>query len=293
MVKKVLLSILDFILFSNLFIAICAVAQGLVTYQLLDARPDKYVLAVIFFGTLAIYNFGMLVTNPKTLAASPFLSMRWVAEHHRMMISITLICVLCMIPLGLLYLSIEAQVLLVFTAVIAIGYNVPFLLIGDQKIGLKNIPGLRIFIIVTVWCISCVLLPIVELEKNYAISISAGETLLLAAKRFLFIIAITIPFDLHDIARDKHHALKTIPALVGEKKAYLYALLLLLLYLLLMLLFNKGFDLSIVALTISLFVTAWLIINANRKRNEYYYLLFLDGTMLLQYFLLLAVSLAA
>lgn len=292
MVKKVLLSILDFILFSNLFIAICAVAQALVTYQLLGAKPDRYILAVIFFGTLSVYNFSMLVANPKTLAASPFMSMRWAAEHHRMMISITLISTLCIIPLGLLYLSIEAQVILTFTAIIGVGYSIPFLTIAEHKIGLRNIPGIRIFLVAIVWCISCVLLPVVELEKNYAISISAGETLLLSAKRFLFVIAITIPFDIRDLAQDKQHPLKTIPVLKGEKKAYLFALILLLSYLLLMLLFNKGFDLAIIALAASLFLTAWLIINASRKRNEYYYFLFLDGTMLLQYLLLLLVSFA-
>ncbi|HUH32788.1 MAG TPA: hypothetical protein VLZ28_02480, partial [Daejeonella sp.] len=52
---------LDCLLFSNLFIALCAVAQGLVTYHLLGAKPEKYILALLFFATLAQYNFSILL----------------------------------------------------------------------------------------------------------------------------------------------------------------------------------------------------------------------------------------
>lgn len=291
MIKKVLLSILDFLLFSNLFIAICAVAQGLVTYHLLDAKPDRYILAIIFFGTLGIYNFSMLLSKPKHPEKSSYIRVRWIFSHHRLIISITLISVLCLIPLGLLFLSIEGKLLMIFTAALALGYNIPFLTLNNQKIGLRNIPGIKLFLIALIWSVSCVLLPVVELEHNYQINISSAETLLLVAKRFLFIAAITIPFDIRDLFQDKLYALKTIPVILGEKKAYLFCQLLLAGYLVLLLLFSQTINADIIALTLTLLLTGWLILKSNIKKNEYYYFFYLDGTMLLQYLMLVLVSL--
>jgi 4-hydroxybenzoate polyprenyltransferase len=290
MIKKVLLPILDFLLFSNLFIAICAVAQGLVTYHLLNAKPDKYILAIIFFGTLSIYNFSMLLSKPKNPEDSPFVRVRWIFSHHRLIISITLISMLCLIPLGLLYLSIEAKLLMIFTAVLALGYNVPFLTLNNQQIGLRNIPGIKLFLIALVWSVSCVLLPVVELEHNYQINISSAETLLLVAKRFLFIAAITIPFDIRDLFQDKLYALKTIPVMLGEKKAYIFCQFLLVVYLVLLILFNQTVNADTIGLTLTLLLTGWLIFKSNIKKNEYYYFFYLDGTMLLQYLVLVLIS---
>lgn len=291
MIKKVLLSILDFLLFSNLFIAICAVAQGLVTYHLLNVKPDRYILTIIFFGTIAVYNFSMLLSKPKDPENSQFARVRWLFSHHRLIISITLIAVLCLIPLGLLYLSIEGKLLMIFTALLALGYNIPFLTLNNQKIGLRNIPGIKLFLIALVWSVSCVLLPVVELEHNYQVNISSAETLLLVAKRFLFIAAITIPFDIRDLFQDKYYALKTIPVMLGEKKAYIFCQFLLVGYLALLLLFSRALNADIIALAITLLLTGWLILRSNIKKNEYYYFFFLDGTMLLQYLMLLLAGL--
>ncbi len=291
MVKKILLPILDFLLFSNLFIAICAVAQGMVTYHLLNVKPDKYILAILFFGTLSVYNFSMLLSKPKRPENSPFVRVRWIFSHHRLIISITLISVLCLIPLGLLYLSIEAKLLMIFTSVLALGYNIPFLTLNHQKIGLRNIPGIKLFLIALVWSVSCVLLPIVELEHNLQINISTADTLLLVAKRFLFIAAITIPFDIRDLFQDKLYELKTIPVMLGEKKAYIFCQFLLGGYLALLLLFDKNINADNIALTLTLFLTGWLILKSSIRKNEYYYFFYLDGTMLLQYLILILVSL--
>lgn len=289
MLKKLGSSILDFLLFSNLFIAICAVAQGLVTYHLLKAEPSKYVLAFVFFSTLLVYNLSMLLSKPAAPQKSPFKRVRWIFSHHRLTISITLIAALCIMPLGLLYLSFEGQVLMAFIGIISIAYNLPFLSINNKKIGLRNIPGIKLFLISFVWATSCVLLPIVELESVYSthqINIPLGETVLLVAKRFLFICAITIPFDIRDLFQDKLYELKTIPVMLGEKKAWIFCQALLAICLLLLILFTKTINLDVIALALTLLLTGWLIFKSNLKRNEYYYFFYLDGTMLLQFVML-------
>ena len=291
MIKKIFFSSLDFLIFSNLFIACCAVAQGLVTYFLLKLPPDYYVLAFVFFSTLLIYNLSVLLSKPKQPQKSPFKRVRWIFSHHRFIISITLIAAFCIIPIALLYLSLQAKLLMSFVGIISIAYNFPFLSIDQKKISLRNLPGIKLFLISFVWSVSCVLLPIVELENNFGISISLAETLMLVAKRFLFICAITIPFDIRDLFQDKFYALKTIPVMLGEKKAWIFCQALLGAYLILLVLFTKTINLEVIGLTLTILITGWLIFKSNLKKNEYYYFFFLDGTMILQYVILWILSL--
>ena len=288
--RKLGISILDFLLFSNLFIAICAVAQSLVTYHLLKAEPSKYVLAFLFFSTLLIYNLAVLLAKPKAPQNSPFKRVRWIFEHHRLTISTTLISALCLVPLGLLYLSFESKLLMIFVGLLAVAYNIPFLTLNNKKIGLRNIPGIKLFLIAFVWASSCVLLPIVELESSHQLQIPLSETVLLVAKRFLFICAITVPFDIRDLFQDKLYELKTIPVILGEKKAWIFCQALLAIYLLLLILFTKGINIDVIGLALTVFLTGWLIFKSNIKRNEYFYFFYLDGTMLLQYLILILCS---
>lgn len=290
MIRKIGLSILDFLLFSNFFIAICAVAQGLVTYHLLKAKPSEHVLAFLFFSTLLIYNLAVLLSKPKAPQNSPFKRVRWIFAHHRFTISTTLISALCLIPLGLLYLSFESKLLMVFVGLLSVAYNIPFLSLNQKKIGLRNIPGIKLFLIAFVWASSCVLLPIVELESLHQIQVPLSETVLLVAKRFLFICAITVPFDIRDLFQDKLYELKTIPVILGEKKAWMFCQALLAIYVLLLVLFTKNINLDVIGLTLTVLLTGWLIFKSNFKRNEYYYFFYLDGTMLLQYLILVACS---
>ncbi|MNK22672.1 prenyltransferase [compost metagenome] len=284
--RKLGTSILDFLLFSNFFIAICAVAQGLVTYHLLGAKPSEHVLAFLFFSTLLIYNLAVLLSKPKEPQKSPFKRVRWIFAHHRLTISTTLISALCLIPLGLLYLSFESKLLMIFVGLLAVAYNIPFLTLNNKKIGLRNIPGIKLFLIAFVWASSCVLLPIVELESMHQIQVPLSETVLLVAKRFLFVCAITVPFDIRDLFQDKLYELKTIPVVLGEKKAWIFCQALLAICLLLLILFTKTINLDVIALALTLLLTGWLIFKSNFKKNEYYYFFYLDGTMLLQFVML-------
>lgn len=280
--KNYLRQVLDFILFSNIFIGLCAAAQGMVTYYLLGEDPDKYVLGILLFSTIALYNFSIFLAKPAKPELSAHRRVQWIFSHQRMVITITIISVLSLIPL-FLFLSATSKLLLVFLAALSVAYNLPFFTINDKKIGLRSIPGVKLFLISLVWSLSCVLLPILELESNHIVAISSKDTILLLAKRFLFIAAITVPFDIRDLFDDKQHELKTIPVMLGEKKAYLFCQVLLIAYLVLLFLFNQSIDLNFAALLLTIILTGWLIFKSEWKRNEYYYFLYLDGTMILQF----------
>lgn len=277
---------LDFLLFSNVFIALCAVAQGLVTYHLLDAKPEKYVLGLLFCSTLALYNFSILLSKPAKPEKSPFRRVRWIFSHYRLTITLTIISVFSILPL-IFFLNTSSKILMVFLGIISVAYSLPIFSIQDKRFGLRNIPGVKLFLISMVWALSCVLLPILELENNINAATTFNDTILLLTKRFLFIAAITVPFDIRDLFQDRKWDLKTIPVLVGEKKSLIICQGLLLAYLVLLFLFTNKIDGNFFALTLTIILSGWLIFRSKWEKNEYYYFLFLDGTMILQYLMIL------
>ncbi len=202
------------------------------------------------------------------------------------MVIITIISAILLLPLFFL-VSRRSEILLILLSILSVGYGMPLFSSGKQKFGLRNIPGLKLLLIGVTWTLSVVLLPIIEAHQTEHIFISKTDILLLTAKRFLFITAMAIPFDIRDLFQDRKLGLKTIPVVFGEKNAYLLCQILLAGYLVLLFLFrNHGFDNLFFALTLTTVLMGWLIFRSNFKKNEYYYFFYLDGVLILQFVLL-------
>jgi 4-hydroxybenzoate polyprenyltransferase len=289
--KKIFQSVFDFLLFSNIFMSLCAVAQALVTFHLIGTAPILSVLGLLFTSTLGIYNFCIIITKPQKPETSPYQRVRWFFSHYRLMVTFTIVSLLSLVPLFFL-ITTESRILLIFLGILSFGYSLPLFAVGEQKFGLRNIPGLKPFLITLVWTMSCVLFPVLEAMHLHATDISMRDTTMLIAKRFLFIGALTIPFDIRDLFDDRKMGLKTIPVVWGEKRAYLFCQFLLAGYIGLLFLFrDNGFNADFFALTLTVFLTGWLIFKSDRKKDEYYYFFFMDGVLILQYVVLLAVNL--
>jgi 4-hydroxybenzoate polyprenyltransferase len=281
--KKSLFELVDFLLFSNIFIATCAIAQGLLTYKFISVSPSMPVLAILFVSTICIYNFSLLQSRPKHPEKSPFIRVRWIFAHYKLILITSLLAAVSLVPLFFL-LSLNAQILLSILGIISLAYNMPLFSAGGRKFGLRNIPGIKLFMIAFVWSASCVALPIIEAESLNQTSISVTDTFILFVKRFLFVAAITIPFDIRDLFQDREANLKTIPVILGEKKAYIFCIGMLIAYLLLLVLYqhNRASN-YFLPLLLTIMASGWLIFKAGFKKNEYYYFLLLDGMLILQY----------
>jgi 4-hydroxybenzoate polyprenyltransferase len=285
--KKAFLQAFDFLLFSNVFMSLCAVAQAMVTFYLIGSKPVGVVLALLFTSTLGIYNFSILFPKPQNPDKSPHKRVRWFFSHYRLMVTFTIVCLLTLAPLFFL-VTIESRILLIFLSLLSFAYGIPLFTIGDQKFGLRNIPGLKQFLITLVWTMSTVLLPIMEAQHAHLATISIRDTTILLAKRFLLIAALTVPFDIRDLFEDRQLGLKTVPVVWGEKKAYLFCQVLLAGYVILLFLFrSEGFNADFFALTLTAVLAGWLIFKSTWEKNEYYYFFCLDGILILQYLFLL------
>jgi 4-hydroxybenzoate polyprenyltransferase len=286
--KKLFQPAFDFLLFSNVFMSLCAVAQGLLTFYLVGSKPVYPVLGLLFTSTLGIYNFCILISKPKYPERSSYHRIRWFFSHYRLMVTFTIVSLLSLIPLFFL-ITTGSKILLIFLAILSFGYSLPLFTVGEQKFGLRNIPGLKLFMITLVWTMSCVLLPILESQAMHLETISMRDITILIAKRFLFIGALAIPFDIRDLFEDKQSGLKTIAVAWGEKNAYLFCQILLAGYVVLLFLFrNNGFTTDFWALTLSVILTGWLIFKSKWKKNEYYYFFYIDGVLVIQYLFVIA-----
>lgn len=270
--------------------SLCAVAQALLTFHLIGSKPVFPVLGLLFTSTLGIYNFCILITRPAKPQRSPYKRVRWFFAHYRLMVTFTIVSLLSLIPLFFI-ITTESKILLIFLSILSFGYGLPLFTVGDHKFGLRNIPGLKPFLITLVWTMSCVLFPVLESMHNHLTDISMRDTTILIAKRFLFIGALTIPFDIRDLFDDRKVGLKTIPVVWGEKNAYLFCQVLLAGYIVLMFLFKQnGFSLDFFALTLTMFLTGWLIFKSAWEKNEYYYFFYMDGVLILQYVMVVVFS---
>lgn len=271
--------------------AACAVAQALVTFKLINCAPYYPLLALLFSSTLFIYNICLFITQPADPSKSPLLPKRWFFEHPRLMMTITLISVMVFMFMFLL-LTFKSEVLLVGLGILSVGYTLPIFSKGGQRFGLRNIPGIKSILIALVWTMSCVLLPIFEAERTHHLIISNTDVIILIVKRFLFIVALTIPFDIRDMFDDAKNGTKTIPVIFGEKGAYLFCQLLLIGYLILLFIFKgRGFDLDFLALSLTTVLMGWLIFKSKWEKNEYYYFFYMDGVLILQYVIIIAFTL--
>jgi len=289
--QRLILNIFDFIIFGNLFIAIAAVSLTLETYMMLN-KPLQIdaLLTLIFFSTLFIYNLHRYLGFPKTEAEKAIRKDIWHVKHSiffkytfYMTIIGIIVCVCFISNMVLFYLS--------PIGILAIAYTVPVIKKKSHMINLRAIPGLKIVFIGLVWGLSTVVLPMID----DGISILNPTAYYMIARRILFIIAITIPFDIRDTDFDIAQGLLTIPIVIGIKKSKVLAYILLLFFSILIYAQygNPFVDNAIkmnfsIPLYISALTTAFIISFSSKTNRRYFHYFWLDGTMIFQFLLIVA-----
>lgn len=167
---------------------------------------------------------------------------------------------------------------------ISVLYGLP-LRFGSKRQRLRDIGVVKIFLIAFVWAYIGSILPAgCILEKGLF-----AQTWLLFAADYLFIIAITIPFDIKDMTIDAMHAVRTLPVLLGRELAMSLAMVLLFVSgVLYTLNFRHFFSAPIdytIPLCVSLLISGMTIWLSQRSKRDWIYFGLLDGMLILQYVL--------
>jgi len=92
-------------------------------------------------------------------------------------------------------------------------YVIPLFKIGNIEVSFRNFPAIKILSIAISWAGISVFFPLFEVGYSFT-----NVVYLEFFQRILFVMAITIPFDIRDVTTDSK-ALKTLPQLIGIKKS--------------------------------------------------------------------------
>lgn len=170
------------------------------------------------------------------------------------------------------------QKALIVPALVSILYVVP---IFSKNRRLRDIGIIKIFLIGIIWAWVTTYLPLFELPNG-----PTDFPYLLFSVRLLFILAITIPFDIRDLEIDKMSNIKTIPSLIGKNWSILISSLLLVICFLIIFFgadyqsLNESYKIGIL---LSYVYTFFIILVVRNKKHDYYFTGLLDGTMILQF----------
>jgi 4-hydroxybenzoate polyprenyltransferase len=268
MAKKVL----DFFVFSSLFISICALMMVIQTDQLLHLTYDhRSYLSYVFFSTICSYNFHWYLT-PDAIGEN---DRAYWTRHHKWL----------HIVLFLIGLAGSGWFLIVFLHSwfwmgVPIGltflYSAPKIPYAPFQL-LKRVAIGKTVFLAFVWMYVTTLLPIILSKEGVTI---AG--ILFCCSRFFLVYAICILFDYRDRENDKREGIKSMITFFDENGInYLfYGSLLVFLFTTIALLAYHFPLLIVICLLIPGLIVQLLYKRAKRDFSDYLYYLVLDGLMM-------------
>jgi hypothetical protein len=218
----------DFIVYSNVFIAACATAITAETFVLLHLPATlNWYLLFVFLSTLFIYS---LHYYSKLNTGKTDSRLEWCRQHKRLLLAITITSLL-LIAGGVwfhyqsIFLrsdgSFNLRNLIWFFAVpiVALAYSHP-IFPGINKT-LRQVGWLKMASLSFIWSFTTVILPLLMLPESLPGSTYTKITVLFF-QRFIFIATLCLLFNIEDYIEDKADNIKTLAVVAGPAKSLLY-----------------------------------------------------------------------
>lgn len=197
----------DFYLNSSIHVALGVFALSWVTLLEFNFHADKVFLGFVFFASITGYNF------VKYFGLAKF--------HHRSLAvwlrSIQIFSFCCFVAMIVFFLKLNHNTwwYIIVMALITFLYAIPFYSrekVFDAHNNLRDIGGLKVYIIAFVWAIVTVVLPLIN--EGYSLDF---DVLITSIQRFVFVLVLMLPFEIRDLQYDSLK-LATIPQKIGIKK---------------------------------------------------------------------------
>lgn len=177
------------------------------------------------------------------------------------------------------FLDIYSLLFFAHLGIISTLYNVPEKSHKRSLFPLRSIPVLKVFLIAYVWAGISSILPAIG-----AGDLGNARTWLVFMAHFLFILAITLPFDIRDFRADRKNYLMTVPNLFGLRVTKSISFISLIAFTIMIVLLTKTLWILVLS-----FTTGYLIINSNPYKKDYYFTLYIDATIIL-YFIIVKLT---
>ena len=258
-IMKLLRSVFAFYINSSIHVALAVLALLAVSVFEYNLTVQFELWIFIFLGALTGYNF---VKYAKVAGL-----------HHRSLTNslkaIQVISGICFVLFTLIAFQLSLLTLLV-TAGFGLAtffYAVPFV----QSKNLRNLSGIKIFVVAFVWAGVTVIVPIIASETNIS-----GDVLLTSFQRILIVVALILPFEIRDVPYDSLN-LKTLPQQIGVRNTKLLGEGLLLLCLVFEFFKNSSEVPYIISLLVFCVILGWLIAISKTEQTRYFASFLVEG----------------
>jgi 4-hydroxybenzoate polyprenyltransferase len=272
-------NIVDYFVFSSLYIALCAVLMTWQTDQLLlGSAPPIRLLGFVFFATVCSYNFHWYLT-PRT--ASPSRRVQWTlrrkALHFVLYLTGAVGAIVYFFYLWHWFFALCISVVFTFL------YSAPKLPQPLFRRLANGAMGKTLFLTI-VWTYVTAVLPVIVAGARWS-----PPFFLFVAGRFFLIYAICIIFDYRDREDDRRHGIKSLITFLNEKGIDRLFMISMVLFFLchFALAFYHYPALYIVLLVIPGLITAGLYRESKRNTSDYLYYIVFDGLMMFSALLML------
>lgn len=195
---KFLQSIFNFYINSSIHVALAVYSLARITEKYFHLPYNEIINYVLFYGTITGYNFIKYAGIAK-------LHHRSLTKNLKIIQVFSLLCFLLLIY----YASKLTPILLSSFFVLGmctVFYALP--IFGASR-SLRELPTIKIWIIALIWALSTTVIPV--LAANQFVD---TKLVFLTIQRFLFVVVLTLPFDIRDLQFDKR-ALRTLPQILG------------------------------------------------------------------------------
>lgn len=257
-----MLQLFDFYIKSSFHVSLAVTAFAYITSSSIHVPGSFALYLFIFCSTLLSYNFTkyLVLFQKNTVSAARLIP--------------KIIAVSAFALAGVIWSTFHLN-LWVLTAALIFGlitlaYGLPVFQRGKS---LRRVYGVKIFIIAFVWAGVTVLLPILSQESP---SFQSPEVAAEFTQRLLYVIALTLPFDIRDLHFDTP-GLGTIPQLVGVKRTKLMGFLLLLPVLILELIHNSVNSASFLVLFVIVLLTGTAVWQSVKVQPPYFASFWVEG----------------
>ena len=261
------------LVYANVFIAICALAQVFLTYRLFSIPfnfANNSYLLFILLSTYLQYNVqrGYMINQNNVHEERS----QWLIKHKKIL--------LITVGLSLLIVLFLCNNLSWASIGIMIGAEVVSTLYYLQPFNLRRHGYIKPFLISSVWAISCSLVPLIENK------LVTENSMFYVASQFCFISVLCLLFDIKDGENDYLSGVNTYVNKFGVKTTKVICLIFVSLGFTCFYLFNHESHFLITSIILRLFIIATVLFT-NEKKHSFYFYLWVDGLLLLQTILFL------
>lgn len=272
-------SVLNFFLFTSLYIALCAVLMVYQTFSLILEKPvDFHFAAFVFFSTICSYNFHWALT-PHSLA--PSYRLQWDEHHKRFHFGLSLLGLIGSI-VYFFFLS-EHWFYIGIAGFFTFLYSAPKISFPPFQWLKKVAIGKTVFLAVA-WAYVTAALPILTEGHEFG-----TKEILYCTGQYFYIYAICILFDFRDREDDKADGIRSMITYFNEKGIdSIFAISVIAFITSCILLFYHAIAwINILILLLPAFILISLYKYSKRNFSDYHYYFVLDGLMMLSGLILL------